>query len=233
MNKTLKTIVSIVLALVCVGLVYLIYDGIMEPVRFEKLEIQHKNVAVQQLKDIRELQVAFRSENGKFTASFDTLKQFYKEGKMTVTLQVGSQDDSAAVAHTDAVKKAHRGINSEGLYKLYLAGDRSLVFSVQNKINVRDTLFRNRADFNIDKIDEIPFSGGDKVEMSALVKRVSGVDVPLFEAKMPYKSLLRDIDKDYHQNIVNLVAEKEDIDQYPGWQVGSITAPNNNAGNWE
>lgn len=233
MNKTLKTILSIVLALVCCGLVYLIYDGIMQPVRFEKLEGQHKNVAVQQLKDIRDLQIAFRGETGKFTASFDTLKQFYRNGKMTVPLQVGSQDDSLAVAHTKEVRRANKGIDDTGLYKLYLAGEKNLVFSVQNKINVKDTLFHNRPEFNIDKIDEIPFSGGDKVEMSAIVKKVSGVDVPLFEAKIPFKSLLKDLDADYHQNIVNLVAAKNDIDQYPGWQVGSISAPNNNAGNWE
>jgi hypothetical protein len=233
MNKTLKTILSILLALVCCLLVYLIYDGIMQPVRFDKLETQHKNVAVQQLKDIRELQVAYLGENGVYTASFDSLKQFYNNGQMTVTLQVGSQDDSAAVAHTNQVRRANRGITDEGLYKLYLAGEPNLVFQVQNKINVRDTLFNNRPDFDIDKIDEIPFSGGDKIEMQATVKRVSGVDVPLFEAKMPLKSLLKDLDNEYHQNIVNLVAAKNDIDQYPGWQVGSISAPNNNAGNWE
>ena len=205
----------------------------MQPVRFDKLETQYKNVAVQQLKDIRELQVAYRAENGVFTASFDTLKQFYNNGQMTVMLQVGSQDDSAAVAHTEQVKKANRGITDEGLYKLYLAGEPDLVFSVQNKINVKDTLFHSRTDFDINKIDEIPFSGGDKVEMQATVKRVSGVDVPLFEAKMPLKSLLKELDDEYHQNIVNLVAAKNDLNQYPGWQVGSVSAPNNNAGNWE
>ena len=90
---------------------------------------------------------------------------------------------------------------------------------------------------NIDNIDKIPFAVGEygaapvqNVEMDAIVKKVSGVDVPLFEAKMPYKSLLNGLD---HQLIVNLVAEREDLGQYEGLQVGSITAPNNNAGNWE
>ena len=32
---------------------------------------------------------------------------------------------------------------------------------------------------------------------------------------------------------INLDAEREDQGRYPGLQVGSITAPNNNAGNWE
>ena len=238
MNKTLKTILSLVLALVCVFLVYKIYDGVMQPVRFEKDVNARKKVAIQQLKDIRDLQVAYKSVNDKFTASFDTLKQFYKTGEMVVLMQVGSKDDSLAVAHTNDVKKAAKGkLTDADLYKLYQQGDKNLVFAIQNKIPVRDTLFHSRTDFNIDNIDKIPFAVGEygaapvqNVEMDAIVKKVSGVDVPLFEAKMPYKSLLNGLD---HQLIVNLVAEREDLGQYEGLQVGSITAPNNNAGNWE
>ena len=36
-----------------------------------------------------------------------------------------------------------------------------------------------------------------------------------------------------HQLIVNLCEERLDTDRYPGLKVGSVTAPNNNAGNWE
>ena len=238
MNKTLKAILCILLALICVFLVYKIYDGVMEPVRFEKDVNARKKVAIQQLKDIRDLQVAYKSVNDRFTASFDTLKQFYKNGQMVVLMQVGSKDDSLAMAHTAEVKKAAKGkLTDADLFKLYQQGDKNLVFSIQNKINVRDTLFHSRPDFNIDNIDKIPFAVGENgsaegqnIEMDAIVKKVSGVDVPLFEAKMPYKSLLNGLDR---QLIVNLIAEREDLGQYEGLQVGSVTAPNNNAGNWE
>lgn len=237
MNKTLKTILCIVLALCAIFLVYEIYDGIMEPVRFNKEVEARKKVAVQRLKDIRDLQVAYKSVNEKFTASFDTLKQFYNEGQMIVLMQVGSKDDSLAVAHTNEVKKAHRGITDDGLYKLYREGDKKLVFSIQNKIAVKDTLFRSRPDFDINVIGDIPFAtegesvaAVTKVEMSAIVKKVSGVDVPLFEAKMPWKSVLNGLN---HQLVVNMVAECEYQGRYEGLQVGSVTAPNNNAGNWE
>ena len=230
MNKTLKTILSIVLLLCIVGLVYLIYDSIMQPVRFNKDEAAREKVAIQQLKDIRDLQVAYKSVNNRFTASFDTLKQFYNNGQMTVLLQVGSMDDSVAVAHTNAIRKANRGINDAGLYKLYQAGDQNLVFSIQNKIAVKDTLFTHRQDFNINTIDVIPFSDGEKIEMDAIVKKVSGVDVPLFEAKLPYKALLKGLD---NQLRINLDADRRDQGRYEGLQVGSISAPNNNAGNWE
>ena len=237
MNKSLKAILCILLALLCVFLVYKIYAGVMEPVKFEKEVNARKKVAVQQLKDIRDLQVAYKSVNDKFTASFDTLKQFYKTGEMVVLMQVGSKDDSLAMAHTTEVKKANKGITDEGLYKLYQQGDQNLVFSIQNKIAVKDTLFHSRSDFDIESIDKIPFAVGEygaaevkNVEMDAIVKKVSGVDVPLFEAKMPYKSLLNGLDR---QLLINLVSELKDQGRYEGLQVGSVTSPNNNAGNWE
>jgi hypothetical protein len=66
--------------------------------------------------------------------------------------------------------------------------------------------------------------------MSAITRTVQGVKVPLFEAKMPYRSLLKGLDK---QLQINLYAEREDLGRYNGLMVGSIDAPNNNAGNWE
>jgi hypothetical protein len=66
--------------------------------------------------------------------------------------------------------------------------------------------------------------------MEATTKMVSGVPVPLFEARMPYKLLLKGLD---NQLRINLDADQRDKNRFEGLQVGSITAPNNNAGNWE
>ena len=233
MNKTLKTILCIVLALCAVWLVYKIYDSIMEPVRFNKAVAAREKVAIQQLKDIRDLQVAYKSVHGKYTASFDSLKSFYNNDQMVVLMQVGSQDDSVAVAHTNEIKRTHKGITDAGLYDLYKQGDKNLVFAIHNKIAVKDTLFHTRTGFNISDIDKVPFSeeGKDeKIDMQAIVKKVSGVDVPLFEAKMPFKQFLYGLD---NQLRINLDHDYMDTDRYPGLQVGSITTPNNNAGNWE
>ena len=66
--------------------------------------------------------------------------------------------------------------------------------------------------------------------MKSIVKQVSGVDVPLFEATIPYNDLLEGMD---HQLIVNLNSERDKMNKFPGLKVGSIDNPNNNAGNWE
>lgn len=229
MNGVLKKILSVVLFLLIIWLGYKIVQSVLEPVNFNKEKARREAVAIQRLKDIRDLEVAFKSVNNRFTASVDSLKDFYRNGKMKIVMQVGSSDDSLAVAHTEAVKKANKGIKPEGLFELYNKGDKNLVFSVSQEVPVKDTLFHSRSDFNIDSLNFIPFSG-EKVLMDAVVKKVSGVDVPLFEAKMPYKSLLKGLD---NQLRINLDADRRNQNRYEGLQVGSVTAPNNNAGNWE
>ncbi len=234
-NKIVNAIVVyVLLPLGIIFLGYLLVDSISQPVRFNKEKDLREKVGIERLKDIRTLQDAFKSVNGKYVSDIDSLVDFYKNGEITVRMQIGSKDDSLAMAHTKAIKQQRywlRGANlNRYLYSLYQDGDKNLVFSIDNKIPVRDTLFNNRAGFVADSLKTIPFSGGQKVEMEAIVKKVSGVNVPLFEARMPYKKLLYGMD---NQLRINLDAERRNSNKYEGLQVGSITAPNNNAGNWE
>ena len=233
MNKTVKIIVEILLALIAVGLVYAIYSSVMKPVNFNKEKARRQEVAVQRLKDIRTLEVAFKGVNNRYTADIDSLINFYNTGKMDIIMQVGSNDDSLAVENTAKFKKEFKKLSKEELnakfMELYKKGEK-LVFSISTPIAVKDTLFNGRPDFHIDSLAYIPFSGGQKVEMDAIVKTVSGVQVPLFEARMPWRALLKGMD---NQLRINLDAECEDLGHYQGLQVGSVTAPNNNAGNWE
>ena len=233
MNKVVKIIFEVILLAAIAGLVYLLYSNIMQPVNFNKEKASRQAVAVQRLKDIRTLQVAYKSVTGKFNSSVDSLKQFYENGQMEIVMQVGSLDDSVAVLNTEAIKKANRKLKPEQLtaklQEAYAAGQK-VVFSTVTKIPVRDTLFTHRPDFCIDSLKYIPFSGKEEIQMEAVTKKVSGVDVPLFEARIPWKSLLKGMN---NQLRINLDAESRDLNRYEGLQVGSITAPNNNAGNWE
>ena len=229
MNSILKKVLTYLILPACIaGLAYALVASIMEPVHFEKHREYRKGIAVQRLKDIRELQVAYKNVNGKYTADVDSLIMFYKDGKMKVVMQIGSQDDSVAVANTKALKRRKPRIKPEEMLKLYNEGQ-SLVFKIENEVAVRDTLFNDREHFEVDSLAFIPFCG-DSIIMASTVKKVSGVNVPLFEASMPYKSLLKGLN---NQLRINLDAQCEDQGKYKGLQVGSISAPNNNAGNWE
>lgn len=229
MKGIVKKIVSVLLLFVIAGLVYACIKSIMEPINFNKQKAYRETVGIQRMKDVRTLQEAFKSVSGHFTSSADSLVDFYKNGKMEVIMQIGSNDDSLAVATTEKLKKSRRGITPEQMYELYKKGEH-LVFSISSKVDVKDTLFNTRNNFNIDSLKYIPFSQGDTIQMESVIKEVSGVKVPLFEARMPYKSLLKGLD---NQLRINLDADRKAMNRYEGLQVGSVSAPNNNAGNWE
>ena len=199
-----KVITYVVLPLIVLVLGYIIYTSIQEPVVFEKQRKYRETIAIERLKDIRTLQVAYKTKYNKFTGSLDSLIDFYNNGIITVVKQVGSLDDSLAVAQ-------------------------KRVFRDSIRIAVKDTLLK-RPGFVIDSIALIPLSGGQKIEMKAIIGKVSGVDVPLFEASIPFDILLNGLNR---QLVVNLNSERKTTDRYPGLRVGSIEAPNNNAGNWE
>ena len=231
-----KVLIYLIFPLAIIGLAYMIVESVMEPVRFNSEKDARAKVAIQRLKDIRTLQNAFKTEYGRFTASFDTLKSFYTDSSMKVVMQLGSADDSLAVDNTERLKKRYPRITPEQMLERYKKGER-LVFRIENEIPVRDTLFKGREDFELDSLAFVPFSHGDSIKMAAVVKTVSGVKVPLFEASLTYKSLLKGMD---NQLRINLDASEKEINEkkygtvdFSGLKVGSITAPNNNAGNWE
>ena len=233
MNKGLKIGLEILLAVIICLLVWLTVKSVQKPVKFNQELKARSDVAIQRLKDIRTLQVAFKSVNGRFSPSVDSLKMFYETGKMDIVMQIGSNDDSVAVANTEAIKKANKKLKpaeiTAKLQEAYAAGTK-VVFSTVTEIPVKDTLFRSRPDFCIDSLYYIPFSGKQLTQMESTIKTVSGVQVPLFEARMPYKALCKGMD---NQLRINKDAECRDQNKYEGLQVGSVTAPNNNAGNWE
>ncbi|MCQ2158775.1 MAG: hypothetical protein MJY43_03000 [Bacteroidales bacterium] len=238
-NKTLNSVITRgILPVAAIVLVVVIIACILKPVKFGKETAAREKVAIERLKDIRTLQDAYKSTNGKYAESMDSLIYFYENGEIIVKLQIGSKDDSLTYAHTQAVKKAlgYRGMILRGeqlnryLYGLYLEGDKNLAFTIDQKYAVRDTIFNNRENFNVNDLRYIPFSDGAEVEMEAVIKQVSGVNVPLFEARMPYRQLLKGMD---NQLRINLDADCRAKNRYEGLQVGSVSAPNNNAGNWE
>ena len=233
MNKTVKIIVEIALAALICLFTWLIIKSVQKPVQFNKEVAARSQEGIQRLKDIRTLQVAYKSVTGRFSPTIDSLKLFYETGKMDIVKQIGSHDDSLAVLNTELIKKANKKLKGDQLLAKLQEAEaqgKKVVYSTTIQIPVKDTLFHSRPDFCIDSLAFIPFSGGEPVEMESTIKTVSGIQVPLFEARMPYKALCKGLD---NQLRINLDAERRDQNKYEGLQVGSVTVPNNNAGNWE
>jgi len=199
----MKTVYQILLAILIVVIGYFVFESIMAPIRFKKEKDKRYEVTIQRLKDVRTAQLAYRSRFNKFTGSFDTLITFLKEGEFKVVKQIGSEDDSVALAQ-------------------------GKVYRDTIKVAVRDSLFKNYA---VDSIRFVPFSGGIQFELAAgELETGSKVKVKVFECKAHNDVILKGLNR---QEIININDLQKKLERYPGLQVGSMIEATNNAGNWE
>ena len=204
MSKNINIGIRIALAVVIAGFTYALYSSIMEPINFNKAKKWREDRVIERLKDIRTVQRAFKGEYGRYTGSLDSLVSFYKFGAVTVELQIGSLDDSLAVARKQVIRK-------------------------KEKVAVREYL----ADVKTppDSLPIVPNTGGQRFELAANTLITSSkVPVPVFECKVHYDIVLQDLDR---QLVVNLNDERKKLEKYPGLKVGSLTEATNDAGNWE
>ena len=75
-----KVLTYLVLPVIIAGMTYAIVKSVMEPVEFNKHRAYREGIAIQRLKDIRDLQVAFKNVYGRYSSTVDSLKWFYNEG---------------------------------------------------------------------------------------------------------------------------------------------------------
>ncbi len=68
----MKSIIQVVLWIVCIGLGYLIYQSVNGPIEFKKVKEQRFAKVVSVLKDIRNSQEAYKSANGKYANDFNS-----------------------------------------------------------------------------------------------------------------------------------------------------------------
>lgn len=208
----MKKIIQIALAITIVVLIYFIWESIQTPIRFNKEKDKRYAATIQQLKDIRTAQIAYKAEYGGFTASFDTLIDFIKYDSMKLVKAEGSiSDDLLAQGWTEAI-----------------AVQEGLIVRDTIRIAIKDTLFPEN--FNADELWKVPFTENDKFEMATANLTVSKLNVNVFEAKVLNNILLHGMDR---QLVINLNDRMKNQNNFPGVKVGDIIEPNNNAGNWE
>lgn len=204
----MKKVIQIVLVLLIVFLGWVLYRQFASPIEFDKERKNREDVIIQRLKDIRSAQKAYRQSHGYYAYTFDSLLEYVLADSLTYQMAMGSEDDSVAVAQ-------------------------GLVYSVDFKVAVKDTIFSGRGmtERDIRELRKIPFSNGQEFIMGAgQVMTESRVVVQVFEAKAPYKAYLADQDE---QLLINLIDQAKTMNRYPGLKVGSLTEATNDAGNWE
>ena len=207
----MKTALQIILAIIIVVLGYLLYESIMQPIRFNRDRDIRINAAIVKLKDIRELQVAYKGVYGKYTGSFDTLISFFKNDSFIIDKLIPvARYNTDEITEKEAIKK--------GFIKVE-----------KTRIAVKDSILI--PNYIINEIRIVPFTNNKEFTMAAgEVSTASGVAVKVFEAYTFYEDLLRGLDE---QLIINYVEEREKITKFRGLKVGSLEEATNNAGNWE
>ena len=249
----MKTTFRILLGVAICFLAYICVDSVVTPIQFEETRAAREEAVVKNLIHIRTAEVEFKNVHGRFMADPDSLilflkntpkKEVLKEGSLTEKqLEKGMTEHKAVKIIEKAKAKAMSKLktdDAEVLYAYIWENDKDILDNELQGFR-RDTILENmietvfKGEFtadNIDRITYIPYSDNLRfeIEVNDEYKTSQGIHVPLFEARAPYETYLADQDK---QELVNLIDKEKKLDHYPGLKVGSVDAPNNNAGNWE
>ncbi len=231
-NNNMKTVLNIVLAAIAVFLLYICYESVMGPVRFEE-EKGIRDKAVQaRLLDIRKAQAEYSNTHDRqYTDNFDSLIYFVKNQKLPLVFKKGVLSD-AQLENGLTEAKAMAIINKAkktGKYDEVKKNGLENFSRDTTWVAVIDTIFPKG--FNADSLRYVPFGNGVQFQMDTLTQIArSGAPICLLEVKTPYEAYLGDLDK---QEIINLKDQQQQLNKYCGLKIGDLETANNNAGNWE
>ena len=230
MKKAIRILIRTLLLVSIVFLGYLCVMSIVTPIQLEEQKTAREKLVIKRLIDIRKVEIEFKNQNNRYTASVDTLMSFIKEGKVAVVMKEGTLTD----------EQLNDGLTEAKATAIVRKGNAKEIaeYGLQNfrrdttYVSVYESLFKNDYTLqNVADIFTIPYSEGQKFEINTTTfVNASGIPMSLFEAKAGYESYLGDLNR---QELANLIDSKNKIDKYAGLQVGSVSEPNNNAGNCE
>ena len=254
--KTTKIIITALLGVSVIFMAFICVNSVVTPIKFEEARVQREAKVINNLVSLRTAEAQFRLDKGYFTADFDSLidylktapkKEVFKVGSLTEKqLENGMTETKAAKILERARLKAQRRMKYQGadslnlLYNYIWENDREVKAEGLQGFR-RDTILTNMiqslykgqyTEETIGEIVYIPYTDNVKfeVETNNGYTTSQGIKVPIFEIRAHYNTYLHDLN---NQERVNLIDKEEKLEHYPGLKVGSVEAPNNNAGNWE
>ena len=254
--KTTKIIITALLGVSVIFMAFICVNSVVTPIKFEEARVQREAKVINNLVSLRTAEAQFRLDKGYFTADLDSLidylktapkKEVFKVGSLTEKqLENGMTETKAAKILERARLKAQRRMKYQGadslnlLYNYIWENDREVKAEGLQGFR-RDTILTNMiqslykgqyTEETIGEIVYIPYTDNVKfeVETNNGYTTSQGIKVPIFEIRAHDNTYLHDLN---HQERVNLIDKEEKLEHYPGLKVGSVEAPNNNAGNWE
>jgi type II secretory pathway pseudopilin PulG len=206
----MKTILQIVLWIVCIFLGYMIYKSVTGPIEFDKVKKERFAEVIERLKDIRNAQEAYKTVNGRYANNFNDLVSFVDTGRYTIT----QQRDSSYMEF-------------DRVYQIDMLKEVTIIDTL-GFVAVKDSLFKNSDRYK--QMMNVPYaSNNETFTMKADIVEKSGYKAPVFEAKVPKSVILGDQPKD-------LLARENaqiSVEEVNGTEikVGSLTEVST-SGNW-
>ncbi len=169
----IKLVLNLLLALLAGYLSYQLYETIQEPITFNAAKAERDAQVIQKLKDIRTAQITHKSLTGKYAASFDSLKYVMKNDSIEFIKIIGDPDDTTQV-----------------------------VERIVTKIAIMDSIYRG----NRQKVDSLSYlpsfaASGSEFELEAKMITKNEIEIPAFEARVPYDVLYDGLVKKYYADV--------------------------------
>ncbi|QTD38321.1 hypothetical protein JL193_03205 [Polaribacter batillariae] len=203
----LRWLASLLLLFAAIFLGTKIYDGIMEPINFNKAKVKKYAKVVENLKIIRDAEVKHYEATGKYTDNKKALISFIDTAKLalTNTRTVVEKENRGGGVIVDVEKRVTDTIGYEPVLKYFKGRDYKNMFKV-------------------------PGLDGKEFELEVgTVEKVPGLVVPTFMAKTPKADLL----KGENESLIKQELEAIATDQIKGEyiSVGSLDEVTT-GGNW-
>ncbi len=224
----MKKIINLVLGIVALGLLYLCFASVMEPIQFNELKAEREAAVKERLLQIKLAQEYYKQQhNFEFCDTLQELVDFVKNGKVPFVQKEGELTD----------EQMDKGLTEAEAAAIVASGDAKAIKEAGLENFRRDTTWIAVTDtgfvegFIPDSMMYIPYSGGQQFELAiGWVRTKSGINMNVMECGAPYETYLKGLSK---REIYNLRDEAEKSSRYPGLKIGDLYDNNNNAGNWE
>ncbi|HNU59871.1 MAG TPA: hypothetical protein PKI08_07970, partial [Aquaticitalea sp.] len=203
--KSMRFAINIVLWIIIFALGYLTFMSVYDEIQFNQIKVKRYALVIENLKDIRDSELAYKQVKGKFTDNFDELVQFIETEKFTIT-----QRRDSTIKDIEMTKRFGVDMTKD-----------IVVIDTLGFVSVKDSLFG--ADTRYRTMMNVPVGEpGAKFQLKAGLLD----NIPVFEASVDKSIILNDQDA----NLIEKEKQVVSVDGVngPTLKVGSMEEINTN-----
>ena len=108
----MKNVLKVILLFVAIGLAYICYRSIKNPIDFQEVKTSREELVIKRLVDIKKAQEEYFTQNKKYAADFETLIDFIKNGRMGIvkkTYELSDEQQAYILSYAnEEIKKANK-----------------------------------------------------------------------------------------------------------------------------